>query len=117
MTPKKRGKTSDPLADFCSKIDIPEISLSEWEDCHQALDLTVPLFVSPSEADSGAERTLTFSRTVTSDGKPSRTKVQCQITVPQAAKDGQTLVVPGAGDSRDGCAGDLKVIIRVKRPS
>lgn len=119
---KTRGKKGSPgktdfLDDFCKSIEIPEISLADWEDCHQNLDLTVPLFLSSSEASGGIERTLAFSRTTTTLGRPRRAKVQCLITVPPQAKDGQTVVVPGEGDACDDRTGDLKVIIRIKSSS
>ena len=49
------------LADFCSSFDLEEITYDKWANSHHSLDLQIPLFLSPDEAQSGGHRFISYT--------------------------------------------------------
>lgn len=118
-TPCLSDSDANALDAFCKGVTLDEVTITVWEECQTSLDLCVPLFLSPTDAESGGNRPVYFARTVKEreGAPPTRKPVSCIVTVPPAAKDGQMLTLPGEGDQTAERIGNLRVIIRIKRPS
>jgi hypothetical protein len=113
----KKTEDEKVLARFCRSIKHEEITLETWESCMTALNLEVPVFLTPSEADSGTDKTVRFCRTILEAGSDKSRKEPANVLVqiPPKATEGMQLKCSGLGDAHCDKRGDLLVIVRIKR--
>jgi hypothetical protein len=95
---------------------LDDIEVDAWEESHHDLDLTVPLAISAEQAAQGGSFEVRCSRSIVEGVAKRREPVCCMILVPAGAQDGSLIITAGLGDCADERRGDLKVIVRVKRP-
>jgi hypothetical protein len=106
----------DALEDFCSSLQIEEISLNEWEKVDEKLDLIVPIWISAEEALLGCERIVSFVRTIQSEKgtAPLRQKVELLVQIPIGSDESTRIRLEGQGEIKGGKTGDLIVKIALK---
>jgi hypothetical protein len=106
----------DDLSAFCTEIEHAEIPFEEWQSCHAALDLRIPLFLAHAELLAGTQKTVTFCRTITEqDGQGRRREpASAVVTVPAAAAAGDTIVLRGLGDRLGSTIGDVLIVLDLK---
>lgn len=104
------------LEAFCKNLDFSEITLLEWEHGFDALDISVPIWITDEDARDGCERPIAFSRSIRTegDGPVSREKMQITLQIPSGSQHQARISFPGKGDVRGGQQGDLIVIIHIK---
>lgn len=114
ISKESSGKPSDSeledLDNFCSGVEFDEMSLEDWQDVHECLDLTVPVFVDSEIGKTGGKVTVKFCR----QEEDKKEKVTIDQEVPAGTKDGTCFFLVGQGDCRSGKHGDLRLIIRLK---
>lgn len=107
----------DFLDEFCSGVELEELSFTTWCEHHRCLDLQLTLHISLHEAKNGCAKQLEYSRTtrVERNGQieVSREKHKVSVLVPPNTTDQQTIRIEGLGDCDQNGQGDLQVIIRV----
>lgn len=107
----------EALDQFCSEVDIEEISFEMWRDKHSSLDLIYHLSLTADEMRDGCEKAIIFSRTFRESAdindRPRRMKTEFTVQVPPKSHHGLELVVKGQGDASTQVVGDLRVIIQL----
>ncbi len=106
------------LEAFCQSVEYDEIAFQSWENCHEDLDLNVPIWLSADDARRGGERVVNFCRHVreTSASRPVKTPASVVVSLPPGAADGTRIRLKGQGDGLCDQTGDLTLTVRIKTP-
>lgn len=106
----------EAIAAFAASVSLDECSFREWKSTHSSLDLTVPLFLSATEAKDGLQREIKWTRTIHEPGcqKPTRELVRKIFTVPPQTRHQHRFIFPGEGDRRGNSKGNLIVTIFIR---
>lgn len=105
------------LEDFCHGLQIDEVSLDDWIQVHESLDLTIPLNLSRADLHEGdQEIKIQWTRSIRerSNGPTTRTRESKSVIVPSQTRNGDVMVFKGLGDKIAEASGDLRIIIHVK---
>jgi hypothetical protein len=120
--PDRRSKLSrsdmEALDEFCSNVEIEEISFTKWQDFHNDLNLLIPYFLRQEEALAGCEKQISWVRSVVSDPKKKKEtlikqKVTHKFTFPPNTRDGYTIIVPDQGDQSGESVGIARIVVKI----